>query len=160
MYGKEASLRPPADLKSLYDVILIDEMQDLSESQFSWACAHAVTKGNRVVCVGDPCQRLYSFRYAMDDVPRAMEEVCEMAGCAYTEFPLTNSFRFGPNIAEEANWLLHVSFVGSVHGHMSCTNLVAHVNLFSSAMLVFFWQVHADLTSPPHTHTHTRIHTM
>jgi hypothetical protein len=32
MYGKEASLRPPANLKHQYDVILVDEMQDLSES--------------------------------------------------------------------------------------------------------------------------------
>ena len=62
LFGKQASLNPPADLKDRYDVIMVDEMQDLSESQFSWACAHAVSVGCRVVAVGDPCQRLYSFR--------------------------------------------------------------------------------------------------
>lgn len=108
LFGKQASLNPPSDLKDRFDVIMVDEMQDLSESQFSWACAHAVAVGCRVVAVGDPCQRLYSFRYAMDDVPRALEEVCGEVGRPYAEFALTCSFRFGPKIAEQANWLLFV----------------------------------------------------
>jgi hypothetical protein len=96
------------------------------EGQFSWSCAHAVTSGNRVVCVGDPCQRLYSFRYAMDDVPHALEEVCEMVGCGYEEFPLTYSFRFGPKIAEEANWLLYVKKHSAQHVGGTARELIGY----------------------------------
>jgi hypothetical protein len=50
------------------------------------------------VCVGDPAQQIYAWRNARD----------VMTGFPAEHLYLTESFRFGPRIAEEANrWLTH-----------------------------------------------------
>ncbi len=72
-----------------YDIILIDEAQDLSPIMLD-ALRHCQ---KRIFLVGDSHQQVYSFRYAID----AMQKLsCE------EDLELTLSFRFGRAIAELA----------------------------------------------------------
>lgn len=76
-----------------YDVILVDEGQDLSPVMLD--ALRSCRK--RVVLVGDSHQQIYSFRYAID----AMQQLaCD------EEFELTHSFRFGETIAQLATLLI------------------------------------------------------
>ncbi len=80
-----------------YEFIMLDEAQDTNPALEEIFLAQPVQR----VCVGDPAQQIYAWRSARD---------------VMTTFPaphlnLTQSFRFGPRIAEVANrWL---SFAGS-----------------------------------------------
>lgn len=75
---------------SRYDLILVDEGQDLSEIMLD----ALRTCQQRIVLVGDSHQQIYSFRYAVD----AMRKLpCD------EEFELTLSFRFGEAIADLAS---------------------------------------------------------
>ncbi|HOZ61430.1 MAG TPA: AAA family ATPase [Smithellaceae bacterium] len=71
---------------SKYDLVLIDEGQDLSPIMID---ALSIYKG-RVIIVGDSHQQIYSFRYAEDAMQNFKHD--EM-------FDLTMSFRFGEKIA-------------------------------------------------------------
>ena len=72
-----------------YDMILVDEGQDLSPIMLD----ALRTCQQRIVLVGDSHQQIYSFRYAID----AMQKLpCD------EEFELTLSFRFGSPIADIA----------------------------------------------------------
>ncbi|PIE36208.1 hypothetical protein CSA56_00910 [candidate division KSB3 bacterium] len=69
-----------------YDIILVDEGQDLSPIMLD----ALKTCRQRIVLVGDSHQQIYSFRYAID----AMRTLrCQ------EEFELSQSFRFGESIA-------------------------------------------------------------
>lgn len=72
-----------------YDCILIDEAQDLTPAISDILLSQNTSK----ILVGDPHQQIYSFRGAVN----AMQIVQ-----ASTIFYLTQSFRFGPEIAEIA----------------------------------------------------------
>ncbi|MEU4303013.1 UvrD-helicase domain-containing protein [Kitasatospora aureofaciens] len=76
------------------DFILLDEAQDTNpvlEEIF-------LNQPAQRICVGDPAQQIYSWRSAKD----------VMTGFPAEHLHLTQSFRFGPRVAEEANrWLKH-----------------------------------------------------
>ena len=72
-----------------YDMILVDEGQDLSPIMLD--ALQACSK--RIVLVGDSHQQIYSFRYAIDAMRKLASD---------EQFDLTLSFRFGKMIAELA----------------------------------------------------------
>ncbi|ESO99456.1 hypothetical protein LOTGIDRAFT_113635 [Lottia gigantea] len=72
-----------------YDIILIDEAQDLTPTIIDILEKQRQTK----ILVGDPHQQIYSFRGAVN----AMQQIH-----ATKTFYLTQSFRFGPEIAHIA----------------------------------------------------------
>ncbi|KAI8511686.1 F-box DNA helicase 1 [Branchiostoma belcheri] len=78
-----------------YDCLLIDEAQDLTPAINDILLKQDVAK----ILVGDPHQQIYTFRGARN----AMQETA----CTHTYY-LTQSFRFGPEIAYVAACLLDV----------------------------------------------------
>ena len=76
------------------EFVLLDEAQDTNpvlEEIF-------LSQQTQRVCVGDPSQQIYEWRFAKD----------VMSGFPATQLRLTKSFRFGPVVAEQANrWLQH-----------------------------------------------------
>ncbi|KAK3101454.1 hypothetical protein FSP39_003705 [Pinctada imbricata] len=78
-----------------YDCILIDEAQDLTPAITDILLSQRQTK----ILVGDPHQQIYSFRGAKN----AMAQIS-----ASHVFYLTQSFRFGPEIAQVAASCLEV----------------------------------------------------
>lgn len=75
-----------------FDFILLDEAQDTNPVVEEVFLAQSAQR----VCVGDPAQQIYAWRNARD----------VMTGFPAEHLYLTESFRFGPPIAEEANrWL-------------------------------------------------------
>ncbi|MEV4094337.1 UvrD-helicase domain-containing protein [Streptosporangium saharense] len=76
------------------DFILLDEAQDTNPVLEEVFLAQAAQR----VCVGDPAQQIYAWRSARD----------VMTGFPAEHLHLTQSFRFGPQIAQVANrWLRH-----------------------------------------------------
>lgn len=76
------------------DFILLDEAQDTNPVVEEVFLAQDAQR----VCVGDPAQQIYAWRNARD----------VMTGFPADHLYLTESFRFGPPIADEANrWLAH-----------------------------------------------------
>jgi F-box protein 18 (helicase) len=81
------------DALSRYDMVLVDEAQDLSGVMLD-----ALKKcRKRVVIVGDSHQQIYRFRYALDAMRNL---VCD------EDYELTLSFRFGKTIANLASHLI------------------------------------------------------
>lgn len=77
-----------------YDYLLYDEAQDANPAVLAVVLAQ---QGVQLDAVGDPCQAIYGWRGAVD----AMDQFPSQARLC-----LSQSFRFGPAIAEEANkWL-------------------------------------------------------
>jgi len=74
-----------------YDTVLLDEAQDANP-----VIVHALSHARHAVFVGDSNQQIYSFRGAID----------AMSLLAGDEMPLTQSFRWGPEIARIANKIL------------------------------------------------------
>jgi hypothetical protein len=76
------------------EFVLLDEAQDTNPVlEEVFLAQHA-----QRVCVGDPAQQIYAWRFARD----------VMSGFPAEQLQLTQSFRFGPAIAEVANrWLVH-----------------------------------------------------
>ncbi|XP_072027239.1 F-box DNA helicase 1-like [Amphiura filiformis] len=83
-----------------YDCLLIDEAQDLTPVQQDILLRQSCAK----ILVGDPNQQIYSFRGAEN----AMDQIQRHAGdnIDVKTFHLTQSFRFGPEIAYVSNLLL------------------------------------------------------
>ena len=78
---------------SRYDMILVDEAQDLSGVMLD-----ALKKcQKRVVIVGDTHQQIYGFRYAIDAMRTLPSD---------EEYDLTMSFRFGKTVADLASLLI------------------------------------------------------
>lgn len=81
------------------DVVLLDEAQDTNDvlSAVLLDQEHA-----QRIAVGDSAQQIYSWRGANDALARFVREL------GAPELTLSQSFRFGPAIAEQANRWLHV----------------------------------------------------
>jgi hypothetical protein len=75
-----------------YPYVLFDEAQDASPIMLRVL----LRQKERLVAVGDPCQELYSFRGAINALDRIDGNDCR----------LTESFRFGPEVAAVANRIL------------------------------------------------------
>lgn len=88
-----------------FDVILLDEAQDVTECQLTWTIQRQ--KHAMRFCVGDPCQRIYGFRGALVE-----SEFDWIMRRELTSKPmlLSHSFRFGSDIARVANSMLFVRF--------------------------------------------------
>jgi len=89
-----------------FDVILLDEAQDVTECQLTWTIQkqkHAMR-----FCVGDPCQRIYGFRGAL--VESEFEWIMRHEITTSKPMLLSQSFRFGSDIARVANSMLFVRF--------------------------------------------------
>lgn len=78
------------------DVIFVDEAQDLNPVLIDVISGQINATGAQVVSVGDSHQQIYAWRGAVDALEHLPGTVCR----------LTQSFRFGSNIAEFANQLL------------------------------------------------------
>jgi len=90
-YLKLWQLRSPSLQRvSEHDVLLLDEGQDMNPAMLSIFMSQKVTR----VIVGDPHQQIYMFRGAVNAL--------DIVSPSHTYF-LTQSFRFGPEIAFLAN---------------------------------------------------------
>lgn len=78
-----------------YDYILLDEAQDSNPVTLS--IVRAQRKSTRIVLIGDNSQKIYSWRGAVNAF---------LGWDADHTHELTESFRFGPNIAKVANLIL------------------------------------------------------
>ncbi|MFF3467585.1 UvrD-helicase domain-containing protein [Streptomyces sp. NPDC002619] len=86
------------------DFILLDEAQDTNPVLEEIFLAQNAQR----VCVGDPAQQIYEWRHAKDI----------MSSFPGQRLELTQSFRFGPAIAEVANrWLRAASSTMQLTGH-------------------------------------------
>ncbi|MFI1866938.1 UvrD-helicase domain-containing protein [Streptomyces jumonjinensis] len=97
------------------DFVLLDEAQDTNpvlEEVF-------LTQDAQRICVGDPAQQIYGWRNARD----------VMTGFPADHLHLTQSFRFGPDIAKVANrWLKHAESEMRLTGHGPSTSRVETVS--------------------------------
>lgn len=75
-----------------FDYLLVDEAQDLSATQFKLVMQQPIQK----ICCGDASQQIYAWRNAINS----------MQNLPFASEYLTQSFRFGPNIASVANIIL------------------------------------------------------
>lgn len=81
-----------------YDLILVDEAQDINEVFSSIIANQALNnKRSRLVVVGDSHQNIYAFRGAKDFLPEFKAE---------KTYTLSNSFRYGRGIALLASHIL------------------------------------------------------
>jgi DNA helicase-2/ATP-dependent DNA helicase PcrA len=83
-----------------YDLVVVDEAQDLSESQLRLA-ARMRAPGGRIVVVGDPRQAIFSWRGA---APGALERTAQQLRAK--RLALTVSFRCGRAIIAEARQIV------------------------------------------------------
>jgi hypothetical protein len=96
-----------------YDTVIIDEAQDSNDATMHLLQAQY---DSQLIAIGDPAQQLYAWRGASDimgefDGPR---------------LGLSKSFRFGPDIAEEANkWLPHTETHIRVTGNENMNSVVS-----------------------------------
>jgi hypothetical protein len=83
--------------------ILVDECQDCNSVQLEWILQQRT--GRHIFFVGDAMQRIYTFRGAApSSILLSVEGIVNMR--------LTESFRFGPEIASVANLVLHMMATG------------------------------------------------
>jgi hypothetical protein len=82
-----------------YDMIMLDEAQDTNPVVHDIVFSQA-QHGARIILVGDPYQQIYSWRGAVD----AMNKV------EADSYYLTQSFRFGSQVAGVANHILNAFF--------------------------------------------------
>ncbi|MFF7048225.1 UvrD-helicase domain-containing protein [Streptomyces griseorubiginosus] len=88
------------------DFVLLDEAQDTNPVLEEIFLAQEAQR----VCVGDPAQQIYEWRHAKDI----------MSGFPGHQLELTQSFRFGPAIAQVANrWLRAAASTMQLTGHAS-----------------------------------------
>lgn len=83
-----------------YDLVVVDEAQDLSQSQLTLA-VRMRAPGGRIVVVGDPRQAIFSWRGA---APGALERTAQQLGAK--RLGLTVSFRCARAIIAEARKLV------------------------------------------------------
>ena len=95
-----------AKLELLYDVILVDEFQDLTRCMIALLLHQAEKFKKQVFFVGDANQLIYRFRGARDsNMDMFFEDSREFN---LSRCQLTRSFRFGSQIAHAANTILFV----------------------------------------------------
>ncbi|MER6122999.1 UvrD-helicase domain-containing protein [Streptomyces sp. NPDC001795] len=98
------------------DFVLLDEAQDTNPVLEEIFLAQDAQR----VCVGDPAQQIYEWRHAKDI----------MSGFPGQQLELTQSFRFGPAIAEVANrWLRAASSTMQLTGHASGASGLGRVEI-------------------------------
>jgi hypothetical protein len=98
------------------DYILLDEAQDTNPVLEEIFLAQDVQR----VCVGDPAQQIYEWRHAKDI----------MSGFPGMRMELTQSFRFGPAIAEVANhWLRAATSTMKLTGHAATPSKLTDVTV-------------------------------
>lgn len=83
-----------------YDMIFLDEAQDTNPVTLDVILRQRLYGRASLVFVGDTHQSIYRWRHAVN----AMEQMRQVASAT---FPLTVSFRFGSDIAEDASFLLN-----------------------------------------------------
>ena len=81
-----------------YDVVLVDEAQDLSP--LNHMMLKKIVRKNRLIVVGDPLQAIYAFRGAHEHSMAQLAETFKTV-----EYKLTTSFRCAKSIVKEANSL-------------------------------------------------------
>lgn len=82
-----------------YPVVMLDEAQDTNPVVHDIVLSQA-NYGSQIILVGDPYQQIYAWRGAVD----AMSKVDA------TTYYITQSFRFGPEVAGTANHILNAFF--------------------------------------------------
>ncbi|MFM9499795.1 UvrD-helicase domain-containing protein [Streptomyces galilaeus] len=98
------------------DFVLLDEAQDTNPVLEEIFLAQDAQR----VCVGDPAQQIYEWRHAKDI----------MSSFPGQRLELTQSFRFGPAIAEVANrWLRASSSTMQLTGHAGGTSGLGRVEI-------------------------------
>lgn len=93
-----------------YDLLLIDERQDLNKCQMQLA----LKAGRRIIAVGDEKQSIYGFAGADHNACRNFKTLLEGTGRPVMELPLTVTRRCGRAIVEEAR-----KIVPDFHAHES-----------------------------------------
>ncbi len=88
-------------LCTLFDEVLVDEMQDTNPIQFS-ILKHFCEEGVRLFCVGDPAQSIYRFRGAQF---KHVYEFDALFGNTIV-LPLSINYRSYQEILDFSNWLL------------------------------------------------------
>lgn len=79
-----------------YDVIFLDEAQDTSDCVID-IVMQQINRGTQVVCVGDTFQAIYGWRGAVN----------ALAKIDIIRTPLTQSWRYGPEVASVASYILN-----------------------------------------------------
>jgi UvrD-like helicase C-terminal domain/UvrD/REP helicase N-terminal domain len=88
------------DATADFQIVIVDEAQDLTACQAAMFWGNPDKRSNRVVYLfGDRYQQLYRFRGASTSFQDSWKE-------SPYQFNLTGSFRFGPNIANVASHVL------------------------------------------------------
>lgn len=82
-----------------YEVIMLDEAQDTNPVVHDIVLSQA-DYGSQIILTGDPYQQIYAWRGAVDALNKVEAETLYM----------TQSFRFGPEVAGVANHLLNAFF--------------------------------------------------
>jgi hypothetical protein len=82
-----------------YPVIMLDEAQDTNPVVHDIVLSQA-EYGSQIILTGDPYQQIYAWRGAVDALNKVQAET----------FYITQSFRFGPQVAGVANHLLNAFF--------------------------------------------------
>lgn len=106
-----------------YDIILFDEAQDATGSMLAVVNQQRCTK----VFVGDSDQQIYSWRYAINALGKL--------GPEYQRMQLTNSFRFGQEIADEVNRIASLKRLGGKEPSCTITGCGGNKNDKSMAIL-------------------------
>lgn len=85
-----------------FDVVFVDEAQDLNEMQrqLIYRC---IQPDGRCVVVGDPNQAIYGFRGADSSSMNMMVGLLKQTPLAVNKFPLTLTWRCPKNVVAEAN---------------------------------------------------------
>jgi DNA helicase-2/ATP-dependent DNA helicase PcrA len=86
---------------TLFDEVLVDEMQDTNPIQFRILHLFAAERV-RLFCVGDPAQSIYRFRGAEFKHIYGFEQTFDES----TTLPLSINYRSNQEILDFANWLL------------------------------------------------------
>jgi len=94
-----------------YDVVLLDEAQDCNPAIAAIVSSQRCAR----ILVGDAHQAIYGFLGAHD----ALGDARARSGVAVLQRQLTRSFRFGPNIADIANFVLR-RYKGERHPLLGC----------------------------------------
>jgi DNA helicase-2/ATP-dependent DNA helicase PcrA len=84
-----------------YDVVLVDETQDLSRGQIRLAL-RALRRGGRVIAVGDRHQAIYGFRGADSESMTRLIEALSQTTAGVAVLPLSVSYRCATSIVDEA----------------------------------------------------------
>lgn len=89
-----------------YHTILFDEAQDIDVILMHW-----IEKARKFACylVGDAFQSIYNFKGALNAMAHLQNLSANNSNIALKTFYLSQSFRFGPSVAEMANSILHHS---------------------------------------------------